>query len=157
MLATKIFWRIGISITFLIMSACVMSESSTVKIDNSQQDWVVSLNLTGGFAGWMKNTSINSAGDVTINDLKRNKIIKNVINNNELTELAQLISAKKEVKYTDNLENETSICADCFNYKLSIRWHNQEVLTTLNDLELNKSEFKSIVLFMRKITSTYDN
>jgi len=160
MLIMKRVSNLIIIVISIAMSACVAQEQSetaaTANSAGNTQKWIVALEIAGGFAGWMKYISTDSAGVVIIRDLKRNKITKNKLNNNELTALSNLIQQHKRTKIDPATPDFINNCKDCFTYKLSIRSHNQQRLESSNDLNLSKSKFHNIVLFLKEILVKYE-
>lgn len=160
MLKKFISFRLAIIVLFFALSGCIpqaqSEKSKPANLSGDIQKWTVLLSISGGFAGWMKNISIDSAGILIINDLKRNKSIRNKVNNNELAGLSDLLVEIKDLKIDPEANKLTNICADCFNYEVSIRSHNRQLLASLNDINLSKSEFNNIVIFLRKIRIKYE-
>ena len=146
---------IFIALYVAFLSGCVNQEKLTSKTDGNGQSWTVTLAVTGGFAGWIRNLSVDSNGQLIINDLKANKGIRKKLNNKELEDLSSLVSQLENAKSVSKTLPFTKKCADCIQYKVSIRWQNSQVLASLNDINLHKSPYKSLVLFSRKIMSNY--
>ncbi len=132
------------------MSSCVTQQHGTASVAQEPIPWSVILSVSGGIAGVERNISIDSDGLVIINDLKTNKSSRSKINNKELALLSNLINQQ-----TGSLKQPSTLftankCADCFQYKLSIRWQNGQKLAVFNDINLAKSPLKHIVHFLRK-------
>lgn len=152
--------RLCVMVLFIGLSGCIPQAQSEKSISapssENIQKWTVLLSISGGFAGWMKNISIDSSGTLIINDIKRNKSIRNKVNNNELGALYNLLVDIKDLKSEHQSTKFTNTCADCFNYELSIRSHNRQLLVTLNDINLSKSGFRHVVIFLRKMVTKYE-
>ncbi len=140
-------------IFFLSISSCATQAQTSNLSAKAMQTWSVTLSISGGFAGLAKNIHIDSNGLMIINNFKNNKRIQNKINNKKLRVLSNLIY--KRIKDTSEPVKLPVLkhCADCFQYKLSIRWQNGQQLAALNDLNLRQSAFNDIVLFLRKMAS----
>lgn len=160
MLKKFISFRLAIIVIFFALSGCISQaqseKSKPANLAGNTQKWTVLLSISGGIAGWMKNISVDSAGILIINDLKRNKSIRNKVNNNELAALSDFLVEIKELKAETKPAGFSKGCADCFNYELSIRWQNRLQHEVLNDINLNKSRFSHIVVFLRKIATKYE-
>ena len=141
------------------LSGCVTQESasakSTTDIQKQPAIWSIVLSISGGFAGLARNISIDSNGLLIINDLKLNKSIRNKLDNNELARLSELINNNKNQPSMAGIPFGSENCADCFQYKLSIRWQNGQQLAVLNDINLPQSPYKELLLVLRKLTSKY--
>ncbi len=117
--------------------------------------WIIELQISGGFAGTMQNISVDSGGILIISDLKLNKTVRKKLNNKELDKLSGLIGPLKNLQTRQTVTNLGGFCADCFQYKVSIRWQNSQALVSLNDINLEQSLYKNTVLFLREISAKY--
>ena len=144
---------------FLLVSllSCVAQgkseEAEVVKVKSIEKpnQWIVALGVTGGFAGWIKNISVDSSGKTIINDLKQNKSSQKILSNKELKELSKLVEQLKSTIFETKSTKPSSLCSDCFQYELSIRWQNRQILASLNDINLSESKANKIVLYLRNI------
>ncbi len=144
-------------VLLFLVSACVTQEQHGTgnSAQESLQPWSVILSVSGGIAGMVRNISIDSDGLVIINDLKTNKSSRSKINSKELALLSNLINQQiRSLKPPSTLFSANK-CADCFQYKLSIRWQNGQKLAVLNDINLGKSPYQDIVRFLRKTMLKY--
>lgn len=142
----------SLSVLMLIsLYACESSKKMDVQASvYKQHQWTVVLAVSGGIAGWMKNISVDASGNVIINDLKRNENTRKILNNSELKIFSRLVEQLRDVNNATEHENSAIRCKDCFQYKLSIRWQNQQILMSLNDINLSESKANKVVLFLRK-------
>jgi len=145
--------QLVIFIAFLLAGCITQGQATGLK--NKQEQWSVVLVISGGFAGWMRNISVDTRGALIINDLKRNKSIRKQLNNSELASLSNLVTKQKSIYQTDVVTELSQKCKDCFHYKLSIRWHNRQQLVSLNDLNLPKSSYNKIINFLKEMTIKY--
>ncbi len=154
-----IFRFILISLLLFLAGCATQDKKSTMVASKSSaaavKSWSVVLSISGGFAGWAKNISINSDGLLIINNLKTGRSIRKKMNNNELDVLSKLVLQQKKTHSEVKGKILTKSCADCFQYKLSIRWQNGQQLVILNDINLGQSPYKDIVRFLRKTMSQH--
>ena len=153
----KLFLSLGTFFLLLSLLSCVAQGKSeetgvtTVKSIEKTNQWTVALGVTGGFAGWIKNISVDSSGKTIINDLRQNKSSQKILSNKELSELSKLVVQLKTTTLEPESTKPSSFCSDCFQYELSIRWQNRQILASLNDINLTESKANKIVLFLRDI------
>ncbi len=155
---TTVFRSIFISLLLVCVSCAAQEKKDTVTVSKGVvpvQSWSAILSVSGGFAGWDKNISIDSGGLVIINNLKTGMSSRKKLNNKELLALSALVHQQKNTSVVAGSRNFSKRCADCFEYKLSIRWQNRQQLAVLNDINLSKSPYQSIVRFLRKTMSKY--
>ncbi len=159
MLSLNTTFRFILVSSLLFCAGCVTQDKThTVMVSKDSgavQAWFVALSISGGFAGWAKNISVDSDGLLIINDLKTGKSIRKKLNNKELEVLSKLVRQQKNAQPEVKDRALAKSCADCFEYKLSIRWQNGQQLAMLNDINLGKSSYKDIVRFLRKKISKY--
>jgi len=148
------FWNF-LLIFCLFSSACVTQDNAVATTNNKKQSWSVILSISGGFAGLMRNISIDEDGSIIINDLKNSKSIRKKLNNKELQDLSDLLDKLKGTSSSSSSPGFSRNCKDCYQYKLSIRWQNSQVLASLNDINLKKSPYKALVIFLKRILSKY--
>ena len=160
MLVKFVNFRLFMVVLFFGLSGCIpqaqSEKSKSAPLSESTQEWTILLAISGGFAGWMKNISIDSTGILIINNITENKSSRNKLNNNELDALSDMLVEIKDLKTDPQSKKFTNSCADCFNYELSIRSHNRQLLVSLNDINLRNSEFNNIVAYLRKIRMKYE-
>ena len=146
---------------FISLLSCVTqgksgeTEVEKVKSVEMTSQWMVALGVSGGFAGWIKNISVDSSGKTIINDLKQNKSSKKLLSNKELSELSKLIEQLKNTTIESKTAKSSNLCSDCFHYEVSIRWQNRQILASLNDINLAESKANKVVLFLRNILMKY--
>ena len=155
---SAIFRFILISWLLFLAGCATQDKKSTMMVSKppaAAKNWSVVLSISGGFAGWAKNISINSDGLLIINNLKTGRSIRKKMNNNELDVLSKLVLQQKKTHSEAKGNSLPKNCADCFQYKLSIRWQNGQQLAVLNDINLGQSPYKDIVRFLRKMMSQH--
>ena len=148
---------------FLLISllSCVAQGKSEetgltkTKPTEKPNQWIVVLGVSGGFAGWIKNISVDASGKTIVNDLRRNKSSQKILSNKELSELSKLVEELKSTTLEAESTKPSSLCSDCFQYELSIRWQNGQILASLNDINLTESKFEKLVLFLRNVLQKF--
>ena len=163
----KIFFSLGSLLLLISLLSCVtqgkpadkpvekLSEVAKAKSTAKTSEWIVALGVSGGFAGWIKNISVDSSGKTIVNDLRQNKSSQKIISNKELSELSKLLEQLKSSTLEPESTKPSSLCSDCFQYELSIRWQNGQILASLNDINLTESKANKIVLFLRDILTKF--
>jgi len=160
-LLKKIFFSLGSLFILISLLSCVAQGKSEetgltkVKPIDKTNQWIVVLGVSGGFAGWIKNISVDSSGKTIINDLRQNKSNKMILSNKELNDLSKLVEQLKSTTLEVESTKPSTLCSDCFQYELSIRWQNGQILASLNDINLTKSKFDKVVLFLRNILQKF--
>jgi len=160
-LLKKIFFSLGSLFLLISLLSCVAQGKSEetgltkVKPIEKTNQWIVVLGVSGGFAGWIKNISVDASGKTIVNDLRRNKSSKKILSNKELSELSKLVEQLKSFKLEPEATQSSTLCSDCFQYELSIRWQNGQILASLNDINLTESKANKIILFLRDILTKF--
>ena len=157
----KIFFILGSLFLLISLLSCIAQgkseETGVTKLKPIEKtnQWIVVLGVSGGFAGWIKNISVDASGKTIINDLRQNKSTKKILSNKELSELSKLVEQLKSSKLEPEAAQPSTLCSDCFQYELSIRWQNGQILASLNDINLTKSKFDKVVLFLRNVLQKF--
>ena len=94
-------------------------------------DWQLTLQLTGGFAGIDRQLELSSTGELKVTDRRRGT---QVITQASATELAQIASMVADLKSVDAVREST--CRDCVQYDLRIRLSGRSLLFNINDVSL---------------------
>lgn len=110
-------------------------------------DWKVTLTQTGGFAGVSLTVEVSSNGQLTAEDTRTGKKVKEALPPQTIAQLRQLIS-------NTNISSSTPMrsgCADCFIYNLELQSNGKNYRIQLDDTNINDSGAADLIGFLREL------
>lgn len=107
--------------------------------------WEITLTKSGGIMGMSRSVQVSSTGALTLTDLRSNKSTQSKLPAAELSALEKLVISAQFDRVT-----ESSRCADCFFYDLSVTRAGQTDQIQLDDTNLSNSGLQPLVVFLVK-------
>lgn len=102
--------------------------------------WQINMQISGGVAGVRRSIVVNSLGEATASDAKKNQTVSSQLSEDELGKLFGLIKDLPEEWVMVNKD-----CKDCFEYALDITRGAKEFSANLNDLELVDTDLDPLI------------
>lgn len=109
--------------------------------------WMVSLQLSGGFAGLSQSIDISSDGTAVAKNERSNKTVKRQLTSDELSQLMTLVKSASLKSPGGGLP----VCVDCFNYNIQINSDGGKFTAQFDDVSLPDSGMSSLVKYLREL------
>ena len=139
----------------LLISACAPTGQSQEPATEQGQDtvpasWSALLNISGGFAGLMREISIDQSGQVVLVDKKRKSQFEKQVTPQELQNIAELLTLLPVDTPSDQ---RSSQCRDCITYRLVTTVNGKKRQMVTDDAKLRDSDAKDLIRVMTTLAS----
>lgn len=141
----------------LFVTACSPTGQDTHATDqgqlaerHNQSNWSVSMHISGGFTGEMREISVDQTGQAVILDAKTKSKSGIQVTQNDLQTIAKLV---KLLPGRISPTKKYHQCPDCRTYELLAHVDGRKIMSSTNDVNLQDSETKELVQLLLKIAS----
>lgn len=121
---------------------------------NSTPPWSVSLDISGGIAGQMRNISVDQSGLAILTDKKTASRAEQSLSAQQVQALARLIETLPASK---SGTRQSSQCRDCINYQLTAEFNGVKRRRVVQDIYLPESDAEALIQYLMALTSTMDS
>jgi len=113
------------------------------------KSWKIDFQRTGGFAGWSQALSISSNGEILATDLRRDQKYTAIASSQTL----QSLIGKLAEACPFEAVRPQSVCADCFEYTLSIEMDGVQYSVKATDADMSEN-LRPLIEELTAITQT---
>ena len=133
----------------ILLSACGGEPTIAYTPPALDENWSVTMTLSGGIAGLMQNIEVNSDGSYTVSDQRAGNTKTGTLTETQRTQLKGMLEG-----FQFNSPKVPSGCADCFIYEVAITSSGKKMIVSADDVTLGDSGMGELVQFLRGIMDT---
>lgn len=130
----------------LLIAGCRQDPGVPYTAPTLEGEWSVSMTLSGGIAGLMRNIEVSSDASYTVTDERAGNTVAGRLEETQLASLEELVSTLEF-----NAPKTPSACADCFEYRVEIASGGGKMIVEADDVTLGDSGIGSLIQFLREI------
>jgi hypothetical protein len=117
----------------------------------SLEQWVVTLNTSGGFAGVRQRITMNERGEITFYNEKTGEEKRIQGEQRDIDEVQNALSALCGLATEASHERPTSQCADCFIYELTIESKSINLVVEADDISIQESSYLPLISLLKTL------
>ena len=133
----------------MMVAGCLRTSGLKYAPPALEDGWSVKMTLEGGVAGLKRSIQVGSDGTFIVVDERTGDKTAGELTEEELAGLEELISTLDV-----STSNESSACADCFEYEIEIDSGGRKMIVNADDLTLGDSGAGALVQFLREKMDT---
>jgi hypothetical protein len=150
-LPIKLSRLVGVCLLLLFLTQLLTACNPTADHrTESEKNWSVTLEISGGFAGIMQTLTLDHTGQAVWVDKKRKTRVEKQLSEQDLRTYAELIKA---LPVATDTKSEAGSCRDCINYGLRINQAGTLKRRQLDSISLSDSDAKGLILQLNKLAS----
>ena len=139
----------------LLIYACNPTEQSTAKstaqpTPDSDPDWTLTLYISGGYAGLIRNISLDQTGRAILVDEKLKSRVETSVTPNDLQMFTKLV---KILPSRAAGGSRSTQCRDCITYKLVTNINDTKQQIIADDITLHESSAKELIQKLTRLAA----
>ena len=124
---------------FYLVSGCNSTAHDT---NNSEANWSITLNISGGFAGIMQTVNLDQTGKAILVDNKLKLKVEKQVTKQELQTYVKLVKNLPDIPDTKAKPGQ---CRDCFNYSLVAIYADTQKRRVVDSMAITESDAKELI------------